>query len=84
DEAPGDGEPFVIDKNIVIYEDSEEDAQGVLFIFDGRKNDELRDPVSLGNEETPTPPSGSSGGCSTGLPLMLALLGLPVIFYKKK
>ena len=83
DEAPEDGQPFVINKDFVISEDSEEDVSGVLFIFDGNKNNELRDPVSLGNEETPAP-SGSSGGCSTGLPLMLALLGLPIILYRKK
>lgn len=83
DEAPEDGQPFVINKDFVISEDSEEDVSGVLFIFDGNKNNELRDPVSLGNEETPTP-SGSSGGCSTGFPLMLALLGLPIILYRKK
>ena len=84
DEAPEDGEPFVIDKDIVISEESEQDAQGVLFIYDGNKNNELRDPVSLGNEAVTPPPSGSSGGCSTGLPLMLALLGLPIILYRKK
>ncbi len=83
DEAPEDGEPFVIDKNIAISEDSEE-TQGVLFIYDGNKNEVLRDPVSLGNEEVTPTPSGSSGGCSAGLPLMLVLLGLPVLFYRKK
>lgn len=84
DEAPGEGEPFVIDKNTVIYEDSEDDVQGVLFIFDGNKNNELRDPVSLGSEAPAPTPSGSSGGCSTGLPLMLALFGLPILFYRKR
>ncbi|MDY9921536.1 MAG: Synerg-CTERM sorting domain-containing protein [Synergistota bacterium] len=86
DEAPEDGQPFVINKNFVVSEYGEYDVTGVLFIFDGNKNNELRDPVSLGSEVVPEPtPSGSSGGgCSTGLTLMLALLGLPVILYRKK
>ena len=84
DEAPGDGEPFVIDKDIVISEEGEDDVTGVLFIYDGNNNNELRDPVSLGNEAPAPTPSGSSGGCSAGLPLMLALLGLPILFYRKK
>lgn len=83
--APKDGQPFIVDKTISISEAGEEDTTGVLFIYDGKNNNELRDPVSLGNEKKADPaPSGSSGGCSTGLPLMLTLLGLPILFYRKK
>lgn len=83
DEVPPNGEPFMIDKNIVII-DGTEQTTGVLFIYDGKRDKILKDPVSLGNEAAAPTPSGSSGGCSTGLPLMLALLGLPVLFYRKK
>lgn len=86
DDSPSNGEPFMIDKKIVII-DGTEQTTGALFIYDGKMDKILKDPVSLGNEATPAPtptPSGSSGGCSTGLPMMLALLGLTVIFYKKK
>ena len=32
----------------------------------------------------PTDPPPPSGGCSTGLPLMLAMLALPLFLYRKK
>lgn len=83
DDVPPNGEPFMIDKNIVII-DGTEQTTGVLFICDGKRDKILKDPVSLGNEAAAPTPSGSSGGCSTGLPLMLALLGLPVLFWRKK
>ena len=83
DDVPPNGEPFMIDKNIVII-DGTEQTTGVLFIYDGKRDKILKDPVSLGNEAAAPTPSGSSGGCSTGLPLMLTLLGLPVLFWRKK
>ncbi|MDY9921537.1 MAG: Synerg-CTERM sorting domain-containing protein [Synergistota bacterium] len=86
DDVPPNGEPFMIDKNIVII-DGTEQTTGVLFIYDGKRDKVLKDPVSLGDETAPAPtptPSGSSGGCSTGLPLMLVLLGIPFLFYRKR
>jgi Synergist-CTERM protein sorting domain-containing protein len=85
-EAPADvKEPFIIDKDIkVLAEDGVTETSGMMFIFDGNPNNELRDPVSLGNEKKTEPAKSSSSGCSTGLPLVMAMLGIPLFFYYRK
>jgi hypothetical protein len=66
-----------------------ENREGLLFVYDGNRDGQFRDPVVLGEgtlqEEGDEPCSGGSGGCSA-VPLSFFAFGflVPLFFLKRK
>lgn len=91
DEASPDGNPLVLDKDVVVDLGDGDSISGLLFIYDGNRNNEFRDPISLGSEAESTSDDGgssgssSSSGCTVGAVSPLAvLLVVPLLMLLKK
>jgi hypothetical protein len=66
-----------------------ENREGLLFVYDGNRDGQFRDPVVLGEgafqDEVDEPCSGGSGGCNTGsLPFFPIVFLVPLLFLKGK
>jgi hypothetical protein len=86
DESPA-GDPLSLED--IGWSVGGENREGLLFVYDGSRDGQFRDPVVLGEgtlqEEEDEPCSEGSGGCNTG-PLSFLSLGflVPLFLLKRK